>query len=114
MLNVLETVLAAKPADAQWLVGNKMTFADMAFVPWNFRLSEVLVQSWDEIWEGIPHVRAWHERMAELPSWKRSMKLRARLMDEQGLQWNGVPKGIETFTEYEAKIAAGEDTVPNK
>lgn len=114
VLNVLETVLAAKPADAQWLVGNKMTFADMAFVPWNFRLSEVLVQSWDEIWEGIPHVRAWHERMAELPSWKRSMKLRARLMDEQGLQWNGVPKGIETFTEYEAKIAAGEDTVPNQ
>ena len=42
------------------------------------------------------------------------MKLRARLMDEQGLQWNGVPKGIETFTEYEAKIAAGEDTVPNQ
>lgn len=28
----------------------------------------------------------------------------------QGLQWNGVPKGIETFTEYEERIAAGEDT----
>jgi glutathione S-transferase len=38
------------------------------------------------------------------------MEIRARLMDEQGLQWNGVPKGIETFTEYEEKIAAGEDT----
>ena len=38
------------------------------------------------------------------------MEHRARLMDEQGLQWNGVPKGIETFTEYEAKIAAGEGT----
>lgn len=30
----------------------------------------------------------------------------------QGLQWNGVPKGIETFTEYKDKIEAGEDTVP--
>lgn len=110
VLGVIEKVLAAKPADAQWLVGDKMTFADMSFVPWNFRLSEVLVQSWDEVWEGLPHARAWHERMAELPSWKRSMEIRARLMDEQGLQWNGVPKGIETFTEYEKKIAAGEDT----
>jgi glutathione S-transferase len=106
VIGVLEGVLAAKPADQQWLVGDKMTFADMAFVPWNFRLSEVLTQTWDEVWEGAPHVRAWHERMVELPSWKRSMDTRARLMDEQGLQWNGVPKGIETFTEYEKQIAA--------
>lgn len=110
VLGVLEIVLSAKPADAQWLVGDKMTFADMAFVPWNFRMSEVLSQPWDEVWDGVPHVRAWHERMIELPSWKRAMEIRARLMDEQGLQWNGVPKGIETFTEYEKKIAAGEDT----
>ncbi|KAK3331798.1 glutathione S-transferase [Cercophora scortea] len=93
VLGVLEGVLAAKPATARWLVGDKMTFADMAFVPWNFRLSEVLVQPWDEVWAGMPH---------------RAMEIRARLMDEQGLQWNGVPKGIETFTEYEAKIAARE------
>ncbi|KAI2472649.1 glutathione S-transferase [Annulohypoxylon bovei var. microspora] len=110
VLGVIEGVLAAKPANAQWLIGDKMTFADLAWVPWNFRLSETLLQSWDEVWEGTPHVRVWHERMIELPSWKRSMEHRARLMDEQGLQWNGVPKGIETFTEYEAKIAAGEDT----
>ncbi|KAK6073244.1 glutathione S-transferase domain-containing protein [Seiridium cupressi] len=110
VLGVLEGVLAAKPADAQWLVGNKMTFADIAFVPWNFRLSEVMNTSWDEVWAGLPHVRAWHERMIELPSWKRSMEIRARLMDEQGLQWNGVPKGIGTFTEYEKEIAAKGET----
>jgi glutathione S-transferase len=111
VLGVLDGALAAaKPgADGgRWLVGGKMTFADMAFAPWNFRLAEVLLQSWDEVWEGLPHARAWHERMVELPSWKRSMEHRARLMDEQGLQWNGVPKGIETFTEYEEKIARGE------
>ncbi|KAK8030582.1 hypothetical protein PG990_000316 [Apiospora arundinis] len=93
MLAVLEGVLAARPADAQWLVGGKMTFADMAFVPWNFRLSEVLNQSWDQVWEGFPQFRDWHERMVDLPSWKRSMEIRARLMDEQGLQWNGVLDG---------------------
>lgn len=112
VLNVLEIVLSAK--DAQWLVGDKLTFADMAFVSWNFRLSELLNQSWDEVWEGLPHVRAWQEKMVALPSWKRTMEIRARLMDEQGLQWNGVPKGIETFEEYEKKIAAGEDTTAKK
>lgn len=58
VLAVLEGIWAAKPANAQWLVGEKMTFADMAWVPWNFRLQEVLIQPWDEVWEGTPHVRA--------------------------------------------------------
>jgi len=85
VLGVLKSVLTDKAAkgEGEWLVGNKMTFADMAFVPWNFRLGEVLNKSWDEVWEGKPHVRAWHERMVALPSWKRSMETRARLMNEQ-------------------------------
>jgi glutathione S-transferase len=83
VLGVIEGHLAARPVDAQWLVGDKMTFADMAFVPWNSRLDEVLMQPWDEVWEGTPHVRAWHERMVGLPSWKRAMEIRARLMNEQ-------------------------------
>ncbi|KAK3303771.1 glutathione S-transferase [Chaetomium strumarium] len=113
VLGVLEKVLAEKPTAKQWLVGDKMTFADMAFMPWNFRLVEVLAaSSWDEVWEGFPHVRAWHERMVALPSWTRAMEKRAKLMDDQGLQWNGVPKGIETFTEYEEKIKRGENTIP--
>ncbi|KAK4176506.1 putative glutathione S-transferase [Triangularia setosa] len=92
VLGVSETVLSKKGDDEQWLVGNKMKYADMAFV---------LMQSWDEVFEGTP-------RMVELPSWKSAMDHRARLMDEQGLQWNGVPKGIETFTEYEEKTGNGE------
>lgn len=121
VLGVLEGILATKAADSSsssesqvWLVGDKMTYADMSFVAWNARLADLLMKSWDEIWEGLalPHVRAWHERMAALPSWERSMELRAKLMDDQGLQWNGMPKGIKTFKDYEDKIAAGEDTTP--
>lgn len=111
ILGVTERVLSEKAGDdedEQWLVGDKMTFADMAFVPWNFRLAEVLVQSWDQVWDGFPRTRAWHERMVARDSWARAMKLRAKLMDEQGLQWNGVPKEFGTFTEYEKKIK--EDT----
>lgn len=33
------------------------------------------------------------------------MVLRAKYMNEQGLQPNGVPKGIKTFQEYEELIA---------
>lgn len=114
VLSVLEGVLAAKAADAQWLVGDKMTFADLAFLPWDFRLAEVMQISWDEVWDGLPHVREWHERMAGLPSWKRAMERRAVIMDEQGLQWNGIPKGIENFTKYQEKVVAGEDTLPKQ
>ncbi|KAI1267683.1 glutathione S-transferase [Xylariaceae sp. FL1019] len=53
VLGVLETALAARPADSQWLVGDKMTFADMSFVPWNSRLSEVLSEPWNEVWERV-------------------------------------------------------------
>ncbi|ETS76586.1 hypothetical protein PFICI_11973 [Pestalotiopsis fici W106-1] len=109
VIQVLEGILAAKGDGEQWLVGDKMTYADMAFVPWNFRLSEVFNAPWDEVWEGAPHVRAWHERMVALPSWKRAMETRAVLMDEQGLQWNGVPKGIETFNDYEKQLAAKDE-----
>ncbi|KAJ8132234.1 hypothetical protein O1611_g1397 [Lasiodiplodia mahajangana] len=104
VIGVLEGVLAAK--ESRWLVGDKMTFADMSFMPWNFRLSELFKKPWDEVWEGAPHVRAWHESVANLPSWERCMAIRARLMDEQDLQWNGVPKGVATFHDYEKQIAA--------
>lgn len=110
VLGVLETVLSKKPANAQWLVGDKMTFADIAFVPWNTHLSHVLGLSWDEVWKDTPHVRAWQERMVALPSWKRCMENRVRLMEEQDLQWNGAPKGIATLADYVVKLAAGEDT----
>ncbi|CEJ95194.1 hypothetical protein VHEMI10691 [[Torrubiella] hemipterigena] len=109
ILGVLEGVLAAKSTAAQWLVGDKMTFADMAFVPWNDRLTEVLMLSWEEIWDGVPHVHAWHESMTNLPSWKQVTKIRSRLMDEQNLQWNGFPKGVETFSEYETIISRSKE-----
>lgn len=46
--------------------------------------------------------------------WKRAMELRAKLMDEQGLMWKGMPEGIKSFGEYEARIKAGEDTLPKE
>ncbi|KAK8035709.1 hypothetical protein PG991_001782 [Apiospora marii] len=106
VLDVLEGWLE----DRDWLVGDKMTYADMAWAPWNDRVDTVLGVPGPDKFDGFPRVRAWHERMTARPAWKRSMELRDRLMDEQGLQWNGIPKGIESFSEYEALIKAGQDT----
>lgn len=81
MLGVLDGVLAAKPQDQQWLVGDRMTFADLAFVPWNDRLDAALGVPYDKKFEGFPHVQAWHESMVKRPSWIKAMEVRARLMD---------------------------------
>ncbi|KAI1439700.1 glutathione S-transferase [Annulohypoxylon stygium] len=108
VLGVVDGLLEGK----QWLVGDKMTYADMAWVPWNDRVDTSLNVPGPNKFDGFPNVKAWHERMISLPSWKRSMELRAKLMDEQGLQWNGIPKGITNFQEYEAKIKAENEANP--
>ncbi|KAI1138478.1 glutathione S-transferase [Hypoxylon sp. FL0543] len=108
VLGVLEGVLAITP-EPRWLVGDRMTFADMAFVPWNNRLELLLSVPEEKKWEGFPHVQAWHESMTRRPSWIKSMEVRARLMDEQGLDWNGMPKGTTSFHEYQESIAAADN-----
>ncbi|KAK0631020.1 glutathione S-transferase [Bombardia bombarda] len=94
VLGVLEGVLAAKPADQQWLVGNKMTYADLSFVSWNERLVDCLGPSAapESGFDGFPHVKAWHKTMAARPSWQAAVEQRAQLMDDQGLDAFGMPK----------------------
>ncbi|KAK5999073.1 Glutathione S-transferase-like protein gedE [Cladobotryum mycophilum] len=104
ILGVLEGVLSSKP-EPQWLVGDKITFADLAFVPWNVRVDILLGIAEENKFDGFPAVKAWHERMIDRPAWKKIMGTRAVLMDEQGLDWNGMPKGTTNFQDYEAEIA---------
>ncbi|PYI11804.1 short-chain dehydrogenase/reductase [Aspergillus sclerotiicarbonarius CBS 121057] len=102
VLSVLNTLLRNKT----WLVGEKCTYADLAFLPWNNRL-EMLIPREDggEILEAYPWVAGWQRRMEEREAWKRAMVVRERLMDEQGLQVNGMPKGVSNIKEYEELIA---------
>ncbi|KAG8162091.1 hypothetical protein KVR01_007856 [Diaporthe batatas] len=95
VLGVLDGTLAAKPKDQQWLVGDRMTFADLAFVPWNDRLDATLGVPYDKKFEGFPHVQAWHESMVKRPSWIKAMDIRARLLEEQGFGRDGMPKGTK-------------------
>ncbi|KAF2869573.1 glutathione S-transferase [Massariosphaeria phaeospora] len=102
ILGVLDGALAGK----QWLVGDKITFADLAFTVWNDRIDMLILCAPDKKFEGFPNVAAWRARMTSRPVWKTIMETRGWLMDEQGLQSNGMPKGINSFEEYEALIKA--------
>jgi glutathione S-transferase len=101
ILGVLDGALAGK----QWLVGDKMTYADLSFAPWNDRVDAVLGLAPEKKFEGFPNVAAWHQRMTGRKAWKDVMERRDGLMDEAGLQPNGIPKGIKSFEEYQEMIA---------
>ncbi|GAQ47546.1 glutathione transferase [Aspergillus niger] len=102
VLGVLDTILEGK----EWLVGDKCTFADLAFLPWNTRLNmALLTPSGEDPWAPYPNVQAWQKRMESRPSWQKAMEVRSNLMEEQGLQPNGIPKGIKNFEEYQQYIA---------
>ncbi|XXH05699.1 hypothetical protein Hte_012134 [Hypoxylon texense] len=107
VLGVLDGWLEGK----QWLVGDKMTYADLAFMPWNDRIDSVILCAPEAKFAGFPHVQAWHERMTARPAWKRSMDVRSGLMQEHGLkQETGMPDKFKNYQEYEAAVNAGEDT----
>ncbi|KAI1456093.1 glutathione S-transferase [Annulohypoxylon moriforme] len=97
----------------QWLVGDKMTYADLAFVPWNDRIDDVILCKPEDKFAGFPHVQAWHERMVSRPAWKKIMETKGQLMKEQGLEsGTGRPARFKTHQEFEAAIARGENTDP--
>ncbi|RAL10229.1 glutathione S-transferase family protein [Aspergillus homomorphus CBS 101889] len=98
-LGVLNTVLEGRT----WLVGEKITFADLVFVPWNGRLDYLLPE--EDYLATYPNVKAWQQRIEKRPSWKECIELRDRLMDEQGLQPNGIPEGVSDIKDYEELIA---------
>lgn len=106
MLGVLNTALE----DKDWLVGDKCTFADLSFLPWNTHISTLLsTPAGEDPLAPYTNVQAWQHRMEGRDSWKRAMKAREKLMDDQGLQVNGMPKGINNIKEYEEHIAKAVD-----
>lgn len=56
--------------------------------------------------QAFPKVEAWHHRMVSMDSFKKAMRTREELMEEQGLMLNGMPKGVGNIAEYEARMEA--------
>ncbi|KAF7863965.1 hypothetical protein EAF04_006930 [Stromatinia cepivora] len=109
ILGVLGGALAGK----EWLVGDKYTFADIVFAPWNDRIDTLVgyppCAPEDNPIREFPNLDAWHSRVTSKSAWKKCMEIRARLMDEMGLMPNGMPKGVSNMDEYQAKIKADEE-----
>lgn len=75
VLGVLNSSLEGR----EWLVGDKMTVADMAFVPYHSILHLFLGCPPEDAFVEFPNVGAWHLRMTSRDSWKRVMELKTTL-----------------------------------
>ena len=78
----------------QWLVGDKMTYADLAFVPWNNLAGSCLPTGPDvDPLKEYPNVYAWHQRMVSRPAFRKIWDMRQKYMEEQNLSQLGLPVG---------------------
>ncbi|EMD31037.1 hypothetical protein CERSUDRAFT_163548 [Gelatoporia subvermispora B] len=68
VLGVLESVLSKQ----EWLVGGKMTIADIAFVPWNTCAAPQILKDYNgfDFVKDFPSVFAWHEKIMSRPAIK--------------------------------------------
>jgi len=78
VLTVLESVLSKQ----EWLVGGKLTIADLSFVTWNNgAFGPILADVEDFNAErDVPSVLAWHNKVKEVPSVKKLLELRQSLL----------------------------------
>ncbi|CDO72783.1 hypothetical protein BN946_scf184994.g36 [Trametes cinnabarina] len=72
--SVLESVLSKQ----EWLVGNKLTIADISFITWNRSAFLVILKDLPgvDIQKDYPSVYKWHQKLVERPAVK-------KLIDEQ-------------------------------
>ncbi|KAF6810406.1 glutathione S-transferase domain-containing protein [Colletotrichum sojae] len=75
VLGVLEKALEGK----EWLVGDKMTFADMAFVSYNSGVHLFFECQPGDGLKKFPNVEAWHRRMTSRDSWKKVLELQGTI-----------------------------------
>jgi len=75
VLGVLDSVLA----NQDYLVGGKVTIADLAFIPWNnIALSHLLGNDFDYAKE-FPNTARWHKGLSERPSVQKINEIKASL-----------------------------------
>ena len=89
-INEVNRVVAVLDSHLQgrtWLVGDKCTFADLAFVMWNMTIP-VMMKSTEhperfDI-DKYPNFKEWQYRMMARESVKKCLKLRQDMMDAEG------------------------------
>ncbi|TPX16108.1 uncharacterized protein E0L32_004103 [Thyridium curvatum] len=75
VLKVLESVLSKQ----EWLVGGKLSVADIAFLQWNTSADRIILGP-EFMDKETPHVRKWMNAMIARPAIKKVMEERAKLL----------------------------------
>lgn len=78
VVGVLDSILA----DKEYLVGNKASYADIAFVAWESTIQLVFPDQLDRF-KGYRNYWAWCERIASRPAIQKTFKLREEAMASQ-------------------------------
>lgn len=69
VMTVLDTHLAGK----EWMVGDKVTYVDFAFVPWQDLVPFITGKDMETSMEGLPNLQAWWKRINEVPAVKKAL-----------------------------------------
>lgn len=89
VLGTLDGALKGKT----WLVGEKCTYVDLAFFPWNEIIPLALALPVGETpLSQYANVSAWHERMKQMESVKKVWATRQAQMDAENMGEDGLPK----------------------
>lgn len=82
ILGVLELQLSGgvkKTGEREWLIGDKCSYADLLFVPWNNALGFIFTGAPEDVKldfeKEFPKVYAWHQRMLARPAVAKALKL---------------------------------------
>lgn len=84
-INRVASVLDSHLASRSWLVGDKCTYADLAFVMWNAQVAFILKDAKDP-WDPAkyPNFKRWQEAMLERDSVKHVLSVLAEQEVESG------------------------------
>lgn len=78
VIGVLDKVLDGK----SYLVGNKCTYADLAFIPWNLLGNPAVESDGFGLQQNVPHYTAWMERLMARPAVKKMLEERSSVQAE--------------------------------
>ncbi|SPJ92458.1 related to theta class glutathione S-transferase [Fusarium torulosum] len=80
----VSAVLDAHLANHQYLVGEKCTYADIAWIPWQVVAASLVGEELDLAKE-FPHLQAWLDRLTSRPAVKKVLDERAERMAKRGV-----------------------------
>ncbi|KAH9896992.1 glutathione S-transferase C-terminal-like protein [Cubamyces lactineus] len=80
VISVLDSVLSKQ----DWLVGGKVTVADLCFVPWNRGALNMLLKDFDglDVQKQYPSFYRWHKALTQRPVVAKFMELQAQHLKE--------------------------------